>query len=90
MDNINKVTRINLKTSAENRSDLIQYCLFGEKQYIAIGWSGAFEVNPEIKTYQEYYHAVKERYRKKNWRYDHSHNVFWYAKAGDLFLDTGS
>ena len=85
MDNINKVTRINLKTSAENRSDLIQYCLFGEKQYIAIGWSGAFEVNPEIKTYQEYYHAVKERYRKKNWRYDHSHNVFWYAKEGDLF-----
>ena len=31
MNNINKVTRINLKTSAENRDDLIQYCLFGEK-----------------------------------------------------------
>lgn len=49
MDNINKVTRINLKTSAKNRSDLMQYCLFGKKQYIAIGWSGAYEVDYEIK-----------------------------------------
>ena len=85
MDHINKVTRINLKTSAKNRGDLMRYCLFGEKQYIAIGWSGAFEVDHEIKTYEEYYYAVKERYIKKNWRYDHSHNVFWYAKEGDLF-----
>ena len=86
MNNINKVTRINLKTSAENRDDLIQYCLFGKKQCIAIGWSGAFKVNHEIKTYEEYYSAVKEKYKeKKNWRYDHAHNVFLHAKEGDLF-----
>ena len=79
MNSINKVTRINLKPGAESRSDLIRYCLFGEKQYIAIGWSGAFEVNPEIKTYEEYYYAVKEKYRKK---YNHVHNVFRDAKEG--------
>lgn len=81
MNSINKVTRINLKPGAESRSDLIRYCLFGEKQYIAIGWSRAFEVNPEIKTYEEYYYAVKEKYRK----YNHAHNVFRDAKEGDLF-----
>ena len=80
-----KVTRINLKTSAESRSDLIRFCLFGDEQYLAIGWSGAFDVNPEIKTYQEYYYAVKDRYKKKNWRYDHSHNVFRNTVEGDLF-----
>lgn len=81
LDNSIKVTRINLKTHSKNRNDLIQFCLFGEKQCVAIGWSGAFEDNLEIKNYTEYYHAVKKVYNKVKG----AHNVFWYTKEGDLF-----
>lgn len=76
------VTRIHLKTSCESREALINYCLSETNQCIAIGWSGAFEVNPDISTYKDYYTAVKKKY---NTRMDHVHNVFWYAKENDLF-----
>jgi hypothetical protein len=79
---VERVTRIHLKTSGESRKELIDFCLNSEKQYVAIGWSGAFETNPSIKSYEDYYYAVKERY---NCRADHSHNVFWNAKPNDLF-----
>jgi len=76
------ITRIHLKTSGISREKLIEYCLHGNAQCIAIGWSGAFEVNPAISSYEEYYVAVKHRYHK---RMDHAHNVFWAAKENDLF-----
>ncbi len=76
------VTRIHLKTSGESREALINYCLTEGNQCIAIGWSGAFEVNPAIATFEEYYAAVKKKYNKKM---DHVHNVFWYTKENDLF-----
>ena len=76
------VTRIHLKTSCEDREVLINYCLNSPNQCIAIGWSGAFEANPSINTYKDYYAAVKRKY---NTRMDHAHNVFWYTKENDLF-----
>ena len=76
------VTRIHLKTSGKSRKDLIEFCLNGKSQYIAIGWSGAFEISPEIRNYEEYYIAVKKRYNKKM---DHAHNVFWSTEKDDLF-----
>ena len=76
------VTRIHLKTSGESREALINYCLRKSSQCVAIGWSGAFEENPAISTYEEYYDAVKQKYNK---RMDHVHNVFWYAQENDLF-----
>lgn len=80
------VGRINLKTSGKNRNELIDFCLNKQQQYIAIGWSGAFETNIEIKTYQDYYKAIKSHYEKKyNFRYNHVHNVFYNIKVGDLF-----
>lgn len=83
MDNSITVTRINLKTPAENRNELIQFCLYGEKQCVVIGWSGVFETKPEIKNYEEYFFAVKSVYNLK--KYNRSHNVFRYAKESDLF-----
>ena len=74
-----RVTRIHLKTSGENREKLIDYCLNGDVQYVAIGWSGAFEANPNIKTYSEYYSAVKKNIRK--WRI---------KNRGDMIIPTMS
>lgn len=34
-----RVTRINLKTDAKDRNELINFCLKGRVQYVAIGWS---------------------------------------------------
>lgn len=36
---IMRVTRINLKTDAKDRNELINFCLKGRVQYVAIGWS---------------------------------------------------
>lgn len=33
------VVRIHLKTSSKDRNELINFCLKGKKQYLAIGWS---------------------------------------------------
>lgn len=80
---MNYVTRIHLKTSGENRSHLIDYCLHSTKQCLAIGWSGAFEIGLDINNYEDYYYAVKERYNKS--RMDPVHNIFWYVKKDDIF-----
>ena len=77
-----KVTRINLKIAGANRQKLIEFCLLGDEQFIAIGWSGAYETNPSIQNYEEYYYAVKNHYGCKA---NHVHNVFWNAEEGDLF-----
>lgn len=75
------VTRIHLKTSCNSRKNLIDFCLNQDKQYLVIGWSGVYEKKPNITSYEEYCYAVKAEYN----RYNHCHNVFWYAKEGDLF-----
>ena len=36
---MNYVARINLKTDTPYRDELINFCLTGEQQYLAIGWS---------------------------------------------------
>ncbi len=79
---LDHVTRIHLKTSCVSREALIDYCLNGSEQCIAIGWSGAFEANPQISTFEEYCIAVKKKYNK---RMDHAHNVFLNAQENDLF-----
>ncbi|MBP3240500.1 MAG: ribonuclease D [Oribacterium sp.] len=81
------VTRINLKTDAESRDDLLKFCLYGKKQYLIIGWSKVYEDSLNINTYEDYYYAVREKYKdnKKHWRYNHCHNVFMKTKEGDLF-----
>jgi len=48
---MNHVTRINLKTDCKDRSTLIDFCLNGDKQYLAIGWSSIYRKDIEIKTY---------------------------------------
>ena len=76
------VTRIHLKTGKTDvRESLINFCLKGERQYIAIGWSYVYKDNPDISNYEEYYYAVKKSVNRIN----PVHNVFWYAKENDLF-----
>ena len=56
------VTRINLKTNCADRNELVAFCLRGEKQYLAIGWSYVYateEQKVKIHTYQDYYKAVR-------------------------------
>ena len=36
---MNHVTRFNLKTACSDRSKLIDFCLKGKEQFLAIGWS---------------------------------------------------
>lgn len=84
------VTRIHLKTgnqndSAEKRANLLSYCLHGEEQFLAIGWSYIYKEKIGIRSYKEYYEAVKESLKKDNKRMPAVHNVFWYVKENDLF-----
>lgn len=81
VETMTTVRRINLKPRSANRNDYINFCLNGDKQYVAIGWSGVYDAHPSIKTYEEYYAAVKEHYKKVN----HAHNAFRSAKSDDLF-----
>ena len=75
------VTRIHLKTGKhENRTDLIRYCLYGDQQYIAIGWSYVYR-DREIQSFHEYYYAVKAKVK----RIPSVHNIFWETREGDLF-----
>lgn len=75
------VTRINLKTDCEDRSQLIDFCLHGDKQYLVIGWSYIYEKGIEINNYQDFYYAVKDDVSRIN----HAFNVFWEAEDDDLF-----
>ena len=75
------VTRIHLKTNGNSRKDLIDFCLKGNSQYLAIGWSYVFEMSPEITSYEDYYNAVKRDSKRIN----HALNVFRSARQNDLF-----
>lgn len=79
------VVRVHLKPAAENRSDLIEYCLKNKgEQYLAIGWSCVYG-NGNFNSYEEYYEAVK-KYRSKQGRRQNSvHGIFGEADKGDLF-----
>ena len=78
---MNHVTRINLKTDCKDRSTLIDFCLNGDKQYLAIGWSSIYRKDIEIKTYKDFYYAVKEGV----FRINHALNVFRDTGVDDLF-----
>jgi hypothetical protein len=82
---MNQITRINLKTDCEDRSNLIDFCLNHEKQYLVIGWSSIYKKDIEINTYKDFYYAVKEDVSKKGSRLNHAFNVFRDAKVDDLF-----
>ena len=43
------VTRFHLKTDCDDRSELIDFCLNGDKQFLVIGWSNVYEKGKEIK-----------------------------------------
>ena len=78
---MNCVIRFNLKTSAKNRKDLIDFCLHNKEQYLAIGWSYVYNSNPDIQNYESFYNAV----RKNVSRINPAFNLFWSAKENDLF-----
>ena len=78
------VTRINLKTCCLDRRELIDFCLHGDEQYLAIGWShvhGANKGGPALDTYSDYYYAVKNSVKRIN----PALNIFWSAGEDDLF-----
>ncbi len=80
------VTRINLKTDARNRNALIDYCLYSDKQYIAIGWSYIYDAGKStIASYKDFFDAVKIDCRENGRRLNHALNVFLDASEDDLF-----
>ena len=51
------VVRIHLKTDGkgmESRKKLIDFCLNGDKQYLAIGWSYVYLDNDTLRKSNEY------------------------------------
>lgn len=76
-----RVTRINLKTPILDRSKLIDFCLHGKEQYVAIGWSSIYKDNADINNYKEFYDAVKNISKRIN----PVLNVFRDTVEGDLF-----
>ncbi len=77
------VTRINLKPEASERSDLINFCLKNERQYLAIGWHKASEELENFSPYINYYNNIKKLDKFK--RYNGAHNVFLNTQENDLF-----
>lgn len=74
------VTRIHLKMG-KNRRKLIDFCLFNNKQYLAIGWSKVYSNNTQFNDFNEYKKAIKSCSKRLN----PAVNVFDNAKEGDLF-----
>ena len=66
------VTRFHLKTDCDDRSELIDFCLNGDKQFLVIGWSNIYEKGKEIKSFEDFYYAVKEEVSRIN----HAFNIF--------------
>lgn len=82
------VARLHLKTECgDNLGDLVAFCLNHEKQYLAIGWSYVYEDKYlyNIKTFSDYYHAVREEEHRKNKRLNSALNVFGEADENALF-----
>lgn len=77
---MNYVARINLKTGTSYRDELIDFCLKGEQQYLAIGWSRIYGEG-EVLTYSEFY----ERLRQEPGRLNTVLNIFKDTHEDDLF-----
>ncbi len=69
---MDRIIRLNLKTDCADRAKLIDFCLNGEKQYLAIGWSYVHDKH-NIRDYESYYNAVRGDVKRIN----HALNVFW-------------
>ncbi|EHL18810.1 hypothetical protein HMPREF9628_00496 [Peptoanaerobacter stomatis] len=83
---MDQVIRFNLKTDCKDRARLLEYCLNGRKQFLAIGWSYIYKEienkeTKKIEKFQEFYDAVKEVVPRIN----HVFNVFLEVKKDDLF-----
>lgn len=76
------VTRINLKTATDQREKLIDLCLHGKNQFLAIGWSC---VNIESGQYTDFYNAVKVYVHSQHKKINPALNVFSSADVNDLF-----
>lgn len=75
------VARIHLKRDDESiRRKLINYCLKGSQQYLALGWSRLSE-GIESNDFQEYYNRIKQERGRSN----PAINAFRDAKENDLF-----
>lgn len=75
------VARIHLKRDDESiRRKLINYCLKGSQQYLALGWSRLSE-GIESNDFQEYYNRIKQERGRSN----PAINGFRDAKENDLF-----
>ena len=85
---MNYVVRLNLKTDCDDSNELINFCLYHEKQYLAIGWSYIYEQSTnsnEINNYEDFYNAVLKDAKNENKRINHALNVFWDTVENDLF-----
>lgn len=83
----NNVVRIHLKTDTQNRDKLIDFCLHNQAaQYVAIGWSCAYDVvSSSIVTFEDYYQAVQMWNKNGNHRMNSVINKFRTTKENDLF-----
>ncbi len=76
------VTRINLKTDTKQREKLIEFCLNGKNQFLAIGWSC---VDFKIDDYSAFYDTVVEYVHGQKRRLNPALNIFKDARVNDLF-----
>ena len=76
------VTRINLKTATDQREKLIDFCLHGKNQFLAIGWSC---VDFETDDYSAFYDTVVEYVHGQKRRLNPALNIFKDACVNDLF-----
>lgn len=93
-DEMDYVTRINLKTATDHREKLIDFCLNGKNiftddekaqgkaQFLAIGWSC---VDIESGQYSDFYNAVKVYVHSQHKKINPALNVFSSADVNDLF-----
>jgi len=79
--------RINLKTDAKERKELINFCLLNpEIQSIAIGWSCVYPNDGKVfSSYEEYYDNVKNYRQKQGKRMNAALNIFYDTNENDLF-----
>ena len=76
------VTRINLKTATDQREKLIDFCLHGKNQFLAIGWSC---VDFETDDYSAFYDTVVTYVHGQKRRLNPALNIFKDACVNDLF-----
>lgn len=76
------VTRINLKTATDQREKLIDFCLHGKNQFLAIGWSC---VDFESDDYSAFYDTVVEYVHGQNRRLNPALKIFKETRVNDLF-----